>query len=208
MCSATENRGDVSLGYAEKLGDLDLRHLVSQLSDFGHFICAQEFLEQRNTANVDSVLPITLIGCPFQIDGYAVSFVAIDVVDDRKVKWIGDERQCHESMDVDRLAPSISKEIDVGISKFIRGGADNLAVYSSGLKSVADAIETSDAAEIAHLVEIPEVRDRDRSPFFNLHDIHVAGGPSGLIGSTIKNPPHATNVGGFGHYGSAFQYLQ
>ncbi len=186
----------VGLRDAKHLGYFGLRHAAFQTPDFGDFLGCQKFFESGNASDVDGVLSVAGVVNPFEIGHGVVGFNAIDVIDHRMIGRVRDEGKSYQSVNMYRLAQSIPEEIDIPISEFVRARSEDLSIYSSGFKPVADAVQASNSAEIAHLVEVPEVCDRNGSPFFNESVIHKAGRPSGVIGLMIKDPPRATTFGG------------
>jgi hypothetical protein len=186
----------VGLCAAETLGYFSLAHRSSKASDLGDFFGGQELLESCDASNVDGMLFIAGIVSPFEIGSDTISFHSVNVVDHGQIFGIWNEGESHQSVNVNRLAQPTSIKINVGISKFVDAGFKNLPVYSSGFEPIADTVQTSNAAEIANFVEISEVGDCDRSPFFNDSDIHVTGYPSGYDGLMIKDPSHAPTSDG------------
>jgi len=193
---AVQDQRNVGLCASISLGYFGLTHGSTQGSDFGDLLRSQELFEASDAADVDGVLSIGSIVHPFQVRNNVVGFVPINVVDHRQLFGIGDKRDGNKSVNVDRLGLSISEEIDVSVSEFVRAWPENYPINASGLKSVANAIKASDLAEIADFIEVAEIRDRNGSPFFCESDIHSTGCPSGNSGSTIKGPSRAATYGG------------
>jgi hypothetical protein len=197
VCAPKQDQRYVGLCAAETLGYFSLAHCSSKASDLGDFFGGQELLESGDASDVDGMLFVAGVVCPFEIGDDAISFHSIDMIDHRKIGWIGYESESYESVDMYRLDTSVSVEIDVAVSQLIGAGSQNLSVYSSGFQPIADTVKAADTSKIAYLIKITEVFNRNRSPFFGDDGIHEAGGPSGEVGSTIKNPPHAATFGGF-----------
>jgi hypothetical protein len=192
----TENNGHISLCDAKSIGYFGLGHCPTQGSDLGHFIGGQEFLEQSDTTDVYGVLPVQVVGGPFEVGDDIVRFDTVNVVHHWVVGGIWNEGETNKSMNMDGLAFPISTKIDVSISKFVSARAQNFSVDSSCLNPVTDTIKAANSSEIADLVKITEVFDRNRSPFFCEDDIHSMGCLSGECGLAIKSPLDVLAYGG------------
>jgi hypothetical protein len=187
----------VGLCAAKALGYLSLRHRSAESSDLGNLIVGQKLLEHRDQTDVDSVLFVEPIVCPFEIGDDVVGFDSINVVDHRKVGWIWNESEPYKSVDVDGFALTFAEEIELAIPKFIDAMLQHLAVASlRTTRSHTHSIEASYPTKAADLVEVSEVCDRNRSPFFCESDIHTTGCPSGNGGTMIKDPSRASTFGG------------
>lgn len=197
MGAASQDRRDVGLRDTVQFGYIDLGHSVSKSADFGDFFCAEKLLEHGNAADIDGVLSIGSVINPLKIGHNVVGFDAVNMIDDGESIGIWNKCHSHQTVDMDGLTLSVPEKVDVRVSEFIRSWTKDLAIYPTGLKPVADAVKTAYAPEIAHLVEISEVIDRNGSPFFCESDIHTAGYLSGQVGLMIKNPPRASTFGGF-----------
>ncbi len=196
MGSAKQDGRDVRLCDSETIGYIGLRHRASKFSDFGNFFLGKKLLEESDSPNVDRMLPVELVSGPFKISSDIVGFDTINMVDHRKVGWVRYESESHKSVNVDRLAFPISEKIDVLVTEFVSAGTKDLSVYSARLQAVADAVKASHSTKITDLVEISEVCDRNRSPFFCDDDIHSTGCPSGEVGLAIKSPSYVRACGG------------
>jgi hypothetical protein len=197
MRPAKQDQRDIGLGNAILLGDLALRHRSTKQPDFSDFFAGQQLLETRDTADVDSVLLIAGIAGPFEIRYDVVRFDAINVVDHRETARIWDESNANKSVNVDRFAFPISEKIELAVSKFVDAMFEDLTVASlQATRPHPHSIEASYSTEVADLVEVSEVRDRNGSQFFCESGIHVTGCPSGDIGSAIKDPSHASTSAG------------
>jgi hypothetical protein len=196
MSAFEQDQRYVGLCAAEHLGYLSLRHGSAKPSDLCHFFGGQKLLEECDSANIDGVLFIPSVVGPLKIGDDIVRFHPIDVVDHGEVVGVGDECEPNKPMNMDGLALSVSIEIDSPISEFVGAWAKDLSIYPSCLQAMTNAVKTTNAAEIADFVEITEVSDLNRSPFFRKSDIHMTGCPSGNGGLAIKDPSRASTFGG------------
>jgi hypothetical protein len=194
--SSKQNQRNTGLCDAESLGDFGLRHRSAKRPDFGDFFAGQKLLEEGDAADIYRMLFVAGVVNPFEICDDAIPLHTVDVIDHREVSRVWYERESHQSVNVYRLDAAVSEEIDVSVSEFVRAWSENLPIHSSGFKSVADAVQASDTAKGTNLVEISEVGDRNRSPFFSDGDIHLTGCPSGNGGTMIKDPSRASTFGG------------
>lgn len=196
MSSTIQDQRYVGLCDAEPLAYFGLGHGSSKSSYFLDFNRRQEFLEESDSSDIDSVLLVKMVGTPFEIGYDVIRFETVNMVDDRKVIGIGDERETDKSVNMDGLAFPISEKIDVSIAQFIGAGPQDFPIYPSRFQTIADAIKAAHATEVTDLVEISEVFDRNRSPFFCEDDIHSTGCPSGEVGLAVKSPSYALTCGG------------
>lgn len=193
-----ENKRHVGLRDAESFGDFCLAHGAFQASDLCDFLGGQKFVVSRDATDVDGVLFVEPVISPFEIVSGTIHLDALDVIDNRKLSWIGDEGERDQPMNVYGFSFAISTEIDLGIPNLIDAGSKDFAVtcLQFSFRPYSHSINAADSANVANFVTVAEVSDRNRSPFFCKNDIHVTGCPSGNGGLAIKDPSHAPTFGG------------
>jgi hypothetical protein len=194
--SAVEDQRDVGLGSAEHLCYGGLRNRAPKLSDLGDFLSGQEFLVLGDTPDVDGMLPIELVGSPFEIGSNGVGFYPINMVDHREMVWVGDKCNCDNAVDARSLTFTRSEKIDLRVADVADALPENFSVASlRPIGSHPHTINASYLPKIADFIETNEVCDG--SPFFDESDIHTTGCPSDKAGLAIKSPSRATTFGGF-----------
>jgi len=198
VVKSAQDQRNVALCGSESLAYFSLGHGASKRSDFCDFFNAQQLVEEGNEASINSVLLVEPIVGPLKIGDHVIRFDTIDMVDHREIVWVRNEGKTDKSMDMDRLYLAVSEKIDVPVSQFIGARTQNLSVYSSCPDAVTNPVKAAYSAKVTDLVEVSEVIDRNRSPFFCDDDIHSTGCPSGTSGLMIKDPSRAATFGGSG----------
>jgi hypothetical protein len=182
MRPAEQNQRDVGLGGVEALGYFGLRHRSSQCPDLGHLFAGQKLLEERDETGVDGVLFVEPIIRPFEVRGGGIGLHAIDVINDGKSVGIWHERQSDNSVEVNGLASAASPEAYLRISSRIDARFEYLAIASLwAVSSHSEAIQTSNATDVADFVGFAKSGDGDASPFFDVHDMGSRGRDAHVI---------------------------
>lgn len=199
MATAAQNERDIALRHAESLGNFGLAHRSFKASDFSDFLWGQKFLEEGDESHVDSMLFVHSVRSPFKIGRGAVRFDAVNMIDDGESIWVRNEGQCHKPVEQKSLSLAVSEKgnLIVATPPATEARSQNFPVACLQTKSpYAQAIETAHTTDVADFVAVPEVCDRNRSPFFREGDIHLAGFLSGSDGVKIKDPLRATTFSG------------
>jgi hypothetical protein len=176
-------------------------------------ISVQEFGLQRRRREPplsQGMSSVMAMSAPFKIGDHIIRLHGINVIDDWKPVWVGNERHGHKSVDIEgSVFSSDSSKDKPSVSATLLNARRHEPSYAALHPSVnVDDVsrDASHASETADFVA-PFVTN-DGSPFFNDDGIHVTGCPSGNGGLAIKDPSHASTFGGSGHYGLGLSYLQ
>ena len=172
-------------------------------ADQKNVVIADLSLERRRAESTQflSMSRVVAGRAPFEVGDHVISAHGINVVDNRKVVWVGDESDCHKSVHAKCGRLAILSQNDPWVSAVTSGGCVNLRTHDCAAAALNvsvsmdnSAVHASDSAEVTDFVE-PFV-SYDGSPFFSESDIHMTGCPSGELGSTIKSPSYAATFGG------------
>lgn len=156
----SESCGEAALGFASKssksnFGDV----IVAKFADAGH--------RQTGFYGV-GVIPQTVN--PFEIRNPIVRLDRADVVDLRQVERVWDEGQSHKPMNGYVSGERLFAEVDGRITSLVGFGEHDLSVMVS-FSAFADpnslSFQASHSAEIAHFIQVGELRDGNASPFFD-----------------------------------------
>ena len=191
---------------AKQFGEVALPYALAELpSHFSDIVVADFGLVRRrgSQSQFDGVGHVIGFRGPFEVIDGVVSLDRIDMVDLRKIQWVGDESHRNEAVHEESSSLSIvaqeDSEIFLGASEVTgKCGAYDLSLspeYSSVLIN-GSSIQAAHAPKAADFITVAVSGDRNGSPFFNDSDIHVTGCLSGNGGTMIKDPSHASTSAG------------
>ena len=170
VCSAQQDQRDVGLRGAETPGYFGLGHRSFQAPDFGYFGWGQQLLESLDETRVDGMLLVSSVISPFEIGEDVVGLISINMIDERKTDRVWNERECDKAMDETSRSFAFSKQGDLHVTEFMKGGLENLSIASLWpMPCFSHPIDASDSSKVAHLVKSFEARND--SPLFFNHDV-------------------------------------
>lgn len=201
---AARNNADQNLAHVKDFGDVRITDsYCTHAADQNHIVVGEFGLEwgRRKSAETLSVSRIVSMGTPFKISDNIVGLDRVDVVHDRKVVGVRNERHSDQSVNVERGRFSIFVENQSWISACAVRAFVDLRSQHTANATLGMAIRVENFSRNAsHVSErtnfVAPLVTNDGSPFFNDSGIHKAGRPSGVIGLMIKDPPRATTFGG------------
>ena len=170
VSSTAQDQRYVRLRGAEQLGYIGLLHCSAKRPDLGYFGWGQQFLEGFDESSIDGVLLIRPVISPLEIGEDVIRLVTVDVVDKGQANWIWNESECDKSMDETGRSFSFSKQCDLHVTEFMKGGLEKLSIASlRPMPCFSHPIHASDSSNVADFVETFEARND--SPLFFNHDV-------------------------------------
>lgn len=185
--------------YAESCGENAVRnaHMSHFLERDNIFIA--EFPDHHVMPPVRRMEIVVNARDPLKVCGRVIGFHQVDVIDLREVCRIWDEGRSNKSVNRSIAVVGSGVEEDGSVTSGTIVLAQNFTAVESEATGLASAIaiETTNASEVADLVEWFEFGDCNGSPLLNDFGTHAAGRPSGYGGLAVKNPSRAPTLGGF-----------
>lgn len=197
---ASGNNTDQIYANVKYLGDMSVADACCAHSADQQDVIVTEFgLERRRSKSAEllSMPRVFSMSAPFEIGEDVIGSHRIDMVDNREVVGIRDERCGYKAMDAEWRAFTFFAKKKARISIFVDLMTENLPSPALGMSVFVndDTCDAAHSAKSAYLVQ-PFITN-DGLPFFCESDIHTAGYLSGQVGLMIKNPPRASTFGGF-----------
>lgn len=149
-------------------------------------------------SDFDCVVVIPNPTAPLKIVDHVVGLNPIDMVDLRKVLWVGNEGQSDKAVNGYVFTDRANPQVDRRVSSI----ADPSSHYSASVRSdtvsrpttAADSVQASDPTKGAHFVKVSESVHVDVLPFLNAWGIHQAAPSLEKLASVNLMTWHETPV--------------